>query len=51
MKSKYVLGISALYHNSAAALVCDGRIVEAAEEERFSMFENSTNYIYALKNP
>lgn len=31
-----VLGISAFYHDSAAALVCDGEIVAAAQEERFS---------------
>lgn len=31
-----VLGISALYHDSAAALVEDGRIVAAAQEERFT---------------
>ena len=31
-----VLGISAFYHDSAAALVRDGRIVAAAQEERFS---------------
>ena len=31
-----VLGISALYHDSAAAIVRDGRIVAAAQEERFS---------------
>ena len=36
MKKRYVLGISALYHNSAAALLCDGEIVAAAEEERFT---------------
>jgi carbamoyltransferase len=30
------LGISAFYHDSAAALVEDGRIVAAAQEERFS---------------
>src|SRR5262245_61694598 len=34
--SKYVLGISALYHDSAAALVHGGDIVAAAQEERFS---------------
>ncbi|MEO7495823.1 MAG: carbamoyltransferase [Massilia sp.] len=34
--SKLVLGISAFYHDSAAALVRDGRIVAAAQEERFS---------------
>ena len=31
-----VLGISAFYHDAAAALVVDGRIVAAAQEERFS---------------
>jgi len=30
------LGISAFYHDSAAALVIDGRIVAAAQEERFT---------------
>jgi carbamoyltransferase len=32
----WVLGISAYYHDSAAALVEDGRIVAAAQEERFT---------------
>jgi carbamoyltransferase len=31
-----ILGISAFYHDSAAALVCDGQIVAAAQEERFT---------------
>lgn len=31
-----ILGISAFYHDSAAAIVCDGEIVAAAQEERFS---------------
>jgi len=31
-----VLGINAIYHDPAAALVVDGKIVAAAEEERFS---------------
>jgi carbamoyltransferase len=31
-----VLGISAFYHDSAAALVVDGRVVAAAQEERFT---------------
>ncbi|MDE7131980.1 MAG: carbamoyltransferase [Lachnospiraceae bacterium] len=34
--SVYVLGISALYHDSAAALVKDGEIIAAAQEERFT---------------
>ncbi|MDP6980617.1 MAG: carbamoyltransferase N-terminal domain-containing protein, partial [Myxococcota bacterium] len=32
----HVLGISAFYHDSAAALVSDGEIVAAAQEERFT---------------
>ena len=31
-----VLGVNAVFHDPAAALVVDGRIVAAAEEERFS---------------
>ncbi len=31
-----IIGISAYYHDSAAALVCDGDIVAAAQEERFT---------------
>ena len=31
-----ILGVSAFYHDSAAALVVDGRIVAAAQEERFT---------------
>jgi carbamoyltransferase len=36
MKSTYVLGISCYYHDSAAALIKDGEILGAAQEERFS---------------
>jgi carbamoyltransferase len=31
-----ILGISCFYHDAAAALVCDGRLVAAAHEERFT---------------
>src|SRR3954454_3607706 len=31
-----ILGISAFYHDSAAALIRDGEIIAAAQEERFS---------------
>ena len=31
-----ILGLSAYYHDSAACLLVDGRIVAAAQEERFS---------------
>ena len=34
--SMYILGISGLYHDSAAALVCNGEIIAAAQEERYS---------------
>ncbi|MFB3817860.1 MAG: carbamoyltransferase N-terminal domain-containing protein, partial [Candidatus Methylomirabilales bacterium] len=34
--STHILGISAFYHDSAAALIRDGEIVAAAQEERFS---------------
>ena len=33
---KSILGISAFYHDSAAALLIDGKIVAAAQEERFT---------------
>jgi len=36
MAPRYVLGISAFYHDSAACLLRDGEIVAAAQEERFS---------------
>ncbi len=35
-----ILGLSAFYHDSAAALVIDGRIVAAAQEERFSRIKH-----------
>jgi len=40
----YVLGISAFYHDSAAALVTDGRIVAAAQEERFTRKKNDAGF-------
>ncbi len=39
-----VLGISAYYHDSAACLVRDGRIVAAAEEERFSRTKHDSGF-------
>ena len=36
MNRSYILGISAFYHDSAAALLVDGEIVAAAQEERFT---------------
>ena len=39
-----ILGISAFYHDSAAALVIDGNIIAAAQEERFSRKKHDANY-------
>ena len=39
-----VLGISAFYHDSAAALVEDGRILAAAQEERFTRKKHDPGY-------
>ena len=39
-----ILGISAYYHDSAAALVVDGSIVAAAQEERFSRKKHDNGY-------
>ena len=39
-----ILGLSAFYHDSAAALVEDGRIVAAAQEERFTRKRFDANY-------
>jgi len=40
----YVLGISAFYHDSAAALIIDGKIISAAQEERFSRKKHDSRY-------
>jgi carbamoyltransferase len=39
-----ILGISAYYHDSAAALVCDGTIVAAAQEERFTRRKHDAEF-------
>ena len=39
-----ILGISALYHDSAAALIEDGRIVAAAQEERFTRKKHDARF-------
>lgn len=49
-----ILGISAFYHDSAAALLIDGKIVAAAQEERFTRIKHDASYPanavgYALK--
>jgi carbamoyltransferase len=42
--STRILGISAYYHDSAACLVEDGRIVAAAQEERFTRKKHDANF-------
>ena len=45
-----ILGISAFYHDSAAALIDDGRIVAAAQEERFSRKKHDSRFpVHALR--
>jgi len=39
-----VVGISAFYHDSAAALVCDGEIVAAAQEEHFTRKKHDSRF-------
>ena len=39
-----ILGISAFYHDSAAALLLDGEIVAAAQEERFSRIKHDATF-------
>ena len=39
-----ILGISAYYHDSAAALIDDGRIVAAAQEERFTRIKHDAKF-------
>ena len=41
-----ILGISAFYHDSAAALVINGEIISAAQEERFSRIKHDPKYPY-----
>ena len=41
---KSILGISAFYHDSAAALIIDGEIIAAAQEERFTRKKHDANY-------
>jgi carbamoyltransferase len=43
-KMTAILGISAFYHDSAAAIVVDGRIVAAAQEERFTRIKHDSQF-------
>jgi len=39
-----ILGISAFYHDSAACILIDGKIIAAAQEERFTRIKHDPNY-------
>jgi len=45
-----ILGISAFYHDSAASLVIDGKIVSAVQEERFSRIKHDSSYPFNAIN-
>ncbi len=40
----YIMGISAFYHDSAACLICDGKIISAAQEERFTRIKHDAGF-------
>ena len=40
----YILGLSAYYHDSAAALIADGEIIAAAQEERFTRKKHDSGF-------
>lgn len=40
----YILGISAFYHDSAAVLIKDGKVICAAEEERFTRIKHDNSF-------
>jgi carbamoyltransferase len=42
--ARNILGISAYYHDSAAALLVDGKIISAAQEERFTRKKNDPDF-------
>ena len=39
-----ILGISAFYHDSAASLIIDGKIVGAVQEERFTRLKHDASF-------
>jgi carbamoyltransferase len=41
---KTILGISAFYHDSAATIIIDGKIIAAAQEERFTRKKHDSSY-------
>ncbi len=53
--NSYILGLSCFYHDSAAALIKNGEIIAAAQEERFSRKKHDSSFpknaiLYCLKS-
>ncbi len=46
LKVTSILGISAFYHDSAACILVDGKIIAAAQEERFTRKKHDSSYPY-----
>ena len=40
----YILGISAFYHDSAAAIIHKGKIIAAVQEERFTRIKHDSSF-------
>ena len=51
----FILGVSSFYHDSASALIVDGKIVAAAQEERFTRIKHDSSFpanaiVYCLES-
>ncbi len=44
MTKEYLLGLSCFYHDSAASLICNGEIISAVQEERFSRRKHDSRF-------
>ena len=49
-KNKYILGISCFYHDSAAAIISNGKIIAAVHEERFSRLKHDSSFPFESVN-
>ncbi len=47
---KTILGISSYYHDSAATIIIDGKIIAAAQEERFTRIKHDSTYPFNAVN-
>ena len=50
MPKSVILGITAFNHDASAALICDGKVIAFAEEERFNGVKHSGAFPLALSN-